>query len=61
MRLIRRIKPLRGTTTKGKTMSTIHVMTPEGLDFNVFVPTAQLGQRMVEIAKETEGFVSVTD
>lgn len=42
-------------------MSTIHVMTPEGLDFNVFVPTAQLGQRMAEIAKETEGFVSVTD
>lgn len=42
-------------------MSTIHVITPEGLDFNVFVPTAQLGQRMVEIAKETEGFVSVTD
>ena len=42
-------------------MSIIHVMAPEGLDFNVFVPTAQLGQRMVEIAKETEGFVSVID
>lgn len=42
-------------------MSTIHVMTPEGLDFSVFVPTAQLGQRMVEIAKETKGFVSITD
>ena len=42
-------------------MSTIHVMTPEGFDFNVFVPTAQLGQRMAEIAKETGGFVSVTD
>ena len=42
-------------------MSTIHVMTPEGLDFNVFVPTAPRGQRLAEIAKETEGFVSVTD
>lgn len=42
-------------------MSTIHVITPEGLNFNVFVPTAQLGQRVVEIAKETEGFVSVID
>ena len=42
-------------------MSTIHVMTPEGLDFNVFVPADQLGRRMAEIAKETEGFVSVAD
>ena len=42
-------------------MSTIHVMTPEGLDFNVFVPTARLEQRMVEIAKETKGFVSIID
>lgn len=42
-------------------MSTIHVITPEGLNFNVFVPTAQLGQRMAEIAEETEGFVSVID
>ena len=42
-------------------MSTIHVMTPEGLDFNVFVPADQLGRRMAEIAKETGGFVSVID
>ena len=42
-------------------MSTIHVITPEGLNFNVFVPTDQLGQRMAEIAEETEGFVSVID
>lgn len=43
-------------------MSTIHVMTPEGLDFNVFVPTAQLEQRMIEIAWETGGtVVSVFD
>ena len=42
-------------------MSTIHVMTPEGLDFTVFVPTAPLGQRMAEIARETEGFVSIID
>ena len=42
-------------------MSTIHVMTPEGLSFDVFVPAAQLGQRMAEIARETEGFVSVID
>lgn len=41
-------------------MSTIHVMTPEG-NFDVLVPAAQLEQRMVEIAKETRGFVSITD
>ena len=40
-------------------MSTIHVITPEGLNFNVFVPTAHLWQLIAEIAKETEGFVSV--
>lgn len=42
-------------------MRTIHVTTPDGLDFNVFVPADALGQRMAEIAKETQGAVSVVD
>lgn len=40
-------------------MKTIHVNTPEGLSFDVLVPAAQLGQRMAEIAEETEGTVAV--
>lgn len=40
-------------------MSTIHVSTPEGLTFDVLVPTVQLGQRMMEIARETQGSVSI--
>ena len=37
-------------------MSTIHIVTPE-VTFDILVPTAQLGRRMMELAEETEGIV----
>lgn len=37
-------------------MSTVHIVTPE-ITFDVLVPTDQVGQRMMELAEETEGVV----
>lgn len=39
-------------------MSTVHIVTPEVV-FDVLVPTAQLGRRMMELADETAGIVYV--